>query len=403
VVGTTRILDHGPASQRWNLVIMGDGYQASQLGQFAADAQRFVDTLVATPPFDGLHLALNVFRVDVTSTDSGADDPVSCGGTGILARTYFDASFCSRPNIQRALAVNNATALAVATAQVPQFHMAMVIVNSTVYGGTGGAVATFSLASGATEIGLHEMGHTAFGFADEYAYLVGCGAETDHDNHPPGEPAQPNVTLDANRATNKWRDLVAAATPMPTTRNAACTKCDPQASPVPAGTVGAFEGADLFHCGAFRPEFTCRMQALNNPFCTVCQRVIRRKLSPFLPPPLHFAGSPAAVSWGPGRLDFFAIGTDGAMYQRAWVDDHFGDWVNLGGHFTGSPAAVSWGPGRLDFFAIGTDGAMYQRAWVDDHFGDWVNLSNPVTSRELMALTGHVGGTVPQHPRVNNE
>src|SRR6266542_2090534 len=69
----------------------------------------------------------------------------------------------------------------------------------------------------------------------------------------------------------------------------------------------------------------------------------------------RFVGSPAAVSWGPDRLDFFGIGTDGAMYQRAWTGDTFGDWVNLGGHFTGSPAAVSWGPDRLDFFGIGTD------------------------------------------------
>jgi hypothetical protein len=46
--------------------------------------------------------------------------------------------------------------------------MIMVMVNTTEYGGSGGDVATFSLAAGAQEIGLHEMGHTAFGFADEY-------------------------------------------------------------------------------------------------------------------------------------------------------------------------------------------------------------------------------------------
>src|SRR6516165_2206557 len=51
--------------------------------------------------------------------------------------------------------------------------MIMVIVNSQVYGGSGGGVATFSLAAGANEIALHEMGHTAFGFADEYDYFRG--------------------------------------------------------------------------------------------------------------------------------------------------------------------------------------------------------------------------------------
>jgi hypothetical protein len=35
------------------------------------------------------------------------------------------------------------------------------------------------------------------------------------------------------------------------------------------------------------------------------------------------------VSWGPGRLDFFGIGTNGHMFQRAWTGAAFGDWVDL--------------------------------------------------------------------------
>ena len=31
VIGTTKLVDHGPDSARWNLVILGDGYQASEL------------------------------------------------------------------------------------------------------------------------------------------------------------------------------------------------------------------------------------------------------------------------------------------------------------------------------------------------------------------------------------
>src|SRR5690349_4270726 len=95
VVGTTQVLTNGPRAQRWNVVIMGDGYQTAQLGQFANDVQAFVTTLLATPPFDELQSAINIFRIDVSSTDSGADDPTACGGTGATARTYFDASFCN--------------------------------------------------------------------------------------------------------------------------------------------------------------------------------------------------------------------------------------------------------------------------------------------------------------------
>ncbi|MFF7993506.1 M64 family metallopeptidase [Kitasatospora xanthocidica] len=301
VVGTTKIVDNGPATQRWNLVIMGDGYTSTRLGQFAADAKSFADTLFATPPFGSLSRAINVYRVDVSSTDSGADDPTACGGPGTTARTYFDAAFCTN-GARRLLVVDNTTALTVAGSQVPQWSMAMVIVNSTVYGGSGGSVAVFSLAAGANEIALHEMGHTAFGLADEYEYYLGCGAETGHNRHPAGEPAEPNVTVDADRATNKWRDLVAPGTAMPTTTNADCTTCDPQANPVPAATVGAFEGAHYYHCGAYRPQFACRMRALNNPYCAVCSRRIRQTIQPYLPAVVTRASSVGRL---PGHPDVF--------------------------------------------------------------------------------------------------
>ena len=266
----------------YNIVILPDGYTSAQLSVFAADAEDFVNTLLGTAPYNRLTNAINLFRVDVASTDSGAKNPTACGGTGAAPKTYFDASFCNS-GIQRLLEVNNTTVLGVVGAQVPQWHMAMVIVNSSVYGGSGGAVATFSKASGAMEIALHEMGHTAFGFADEYESYAGCGVDVGHDQYPGTEPAQPNVTINANRDTIKWRSLILPTTAMPTTKNADCSKCDPQPSPAPVGTVGAFEGADYYHCGSYRPEFNCRMRALGNPFCAVCQQVIVNQLTPFLP------------------------------------------------------------------------------------------------------------------------
>ena len=280
ILGTTKIVNNGPNEARFNLVIMGDGYTNAQISQFEQDTQNFVNALFAVAPFDTLRSAFNVHRVNVTSTDSGADDPAACGGSGAVVRTYFDAAFCNS-GVRRALVVNSTTAITVANAQVPQHHAIMVIVNSTIYGGTGGQVACFSLAPSANEIGIHELGHSAFGLADEYEYYRGCGVDTDRNNHPTTEPAQVNVTVNSNRDTIKWRDLIAATTPMPTTHNANCAVCDPQSNPVAAGTVGAFEGAHYYHCGAFRPQFNCRMRALGQPFCAVCQRRIRDVLKPF--------------------------------------------------------------------------------------------------------------------------
>jgi hypothetical protein len=281
VVGATTLIDNGTG--RWNLVLVGDGYQQSELSTFATDAQSFCDRLLATEPFDGLQSSINVYRIDVASTGSGAKDPSACGGSGASPATYCDSSFCTN-GIQRLLVVNTDTVRALAYAQVPTWNMIVVIVNSTTYGGSGGAVAVYSRAANADEIGIHEMGHTAFGLADEYEYYAGCGSgETGHDSYGGAEPAQSNITKNADRSTIKWASLVDAATPMPTTSNPDCSTCDGQASPVSSGTVGAFEGAFYHHCGAYRPAFECRMRTLGNPFCPVCQARIRQVLAPFTP------------------------------------------------------------------------------------------------------------------------
>jgi hypothetical protein len=289
IAGQQKIVDHGPNSLRYNIVILGDGYAASELPRFAADAQAFIDTFAVTPPYDTLWAGINIHRVDVVSTDSGADDPGTCGdgsaGSGATAKTYFDATFCGGGNIRRLLTCNVPVALSTARTQVPEVHMTMVIVNSDEYGGSGGPVATFSRNANAAEIGLHEMGHTAFGFADEYESYQGCGTgETGHDQFGSGEPSEPNVTTNTDPNTIKWKSVLTnPADGLPTTKNANCSDCDPQANPQSAGYVGAYEGARYFHCGCFRPSFNCRMRALNNPFCGVCQRVISDTLAPFLP------------------------------------------------------------------------------------------------------------------------
>ena len=57
VVGTTQIVDNGPVTDRWNLVLMSEGYTANLIGpdrQFTRDARSFVTTMFATPPFDRL-------------------------------------------------------------------------------------------------------------------------------------------------------------------------------------------------------------------------------------------------------------------------------------------------------------------------------------------------------------
>ena len=74
---------------------------------------------------------------------------------------------------------------------------------------------------------------------------------------------------------------------------------------------------------------------------------------------------PVAVSWGPNRLDIFAIASSPAnsMLHVVWDGSK---WTarNLGGSFLPIPPAVcSRGPNLLDIVAIGSDQALYRKAW----------------------------------------
>jgi hypothetical protein len=55
------------------------------------------------------------------------------------------------------------------------------------------------------------------------------------------------------------------------------------------------------------------------------------------------------------------------MYHKAWDNgwSPAGDgWENIGGTFAGTPAVVSWGPGRMDIFAVGQDLGIWRKVWA---------------------------------------
>ncbi len=90
----------------------------------------------------------------------------------------------------------------------------------------------------------------------------------------------------------------------------------------------------------------------------------------------YFHSAPSVVSWGTGRLDVFALGSDNLIYHR-WFDNNVWNstnWESLGsqsmtgfaqGSFISAPAAVSMTSGRLDVFAVGQDGNLY-RKWLEN-------------------------------------
>jgi hypothetical protein len=269
VLGVTKIVDNGPAAERWNVVILSEGYQAVEMPRYHTDALAFVQYFQSVAPFHDLWGKINVYRVDVASTETGADDPAA----GSTSATYFDSTYSYMGAAHRLLGGNDATALAVSRSQVPEGHITLVIVNAGALGGSGGQVAWFSTHSASAEIGMHELCHAYFMLEDEY---TGGG--------PPayvGPGEAPNITTDINRATTKWRDLISPSTPLPTMTNPVPGVDNLAPSPVPAGTVGLFEGAGRTYQGVYRAQYDCAMRTYGQPFCAVCQRQIRAMLAPF--------------------------------------------------------------------------------------------------------------------------
>jgi hypothetical protein len=283
-MGLQKIADAGHPSERWNLVLVSDGYTATQLPRFASDALALRDYILSEPPFDrqAIRDAINIYRLDVRSTESGADKP-RCkdgAGTGHESRTYFDSKFCSDGKTQRLLYGDAQLVVDAVKQLLPEWHQIMVLVNDSERGGAGGTVAWFS--NGAPdwrEVALHELGHSAFGLADEYDY----GGV---DRWPGGEPGEPNVSSMSDVSRVKWNAL-ANTKGDPTRTNPDCSKTDPGPSPMPPSAVGTFEGARYAHCGLYRPVWDCMMRNTSAPFCPVCTEVIVRVMAPFAPRARH--------------------------------------------------------------------------------------------------------------------
>jgi hypothetical protein len=79
----------------------------------------------------------------------------------------------------------------------------------------------------------------------------------------------------------------------------------------------------------------------------------------------------AVSSWGPGRLDVFAVGGDMATYHNAWDGAAWTGWNSLGGGCASAPAAVSWGPNRIDVFVIGNNHNLYHQWWDGSAWSGW--------------------------------
>lgn len=241
-----QLRNSGPNANRINVVLLGDGFTVAEQDAFFTAAQQKLDVLVNNESFAPFKDLINGYAIFTASNQSGTD----IAAEGTLRDTYYDTGFSGAINSRLLVVATNAGATRAQTvlrSNVPDYDIALMIVNTTVYGGAGGIPTVFSLNTSADEVMLHETGHAFAKLADEYVDAQSAPS------YPPAEYA--NATQKGARADIPWRAFLLDSTPVPTI-----------ATSTDANFVGVWEGSHYRATGFFRPIYDSKMRSLGRPF-----------------------------------------------------------------------------------------------------------------------------------------
>jgi IgA Peptidase M64/Peptidase M64 N-terminus len=307
------VFENGPAADKVDILVLGEGYAESDLPKFHADTRRLVDLLFSYEPFKSRKKDFNVRALDLPAGRTGAHRPQS----RIFRRTPLSVQY----NVfgsERYVLTYDDRALREAASAAP-YDFVEILVNDAQYGGGGifNFQATASVDTAFAEyVFVHEFGHHFAGLADEY-YTSDVAYETGAAELP--EPWEPNVTALKDPKSPKWSALVAPGTPLPTAwdkeafekesrevqakrRQKIAAGAPPAeidalfreqmawetrhlSSMVHSGKVGAFEGAAYEARGLFRASADCIMFTRDPVgFCPVCRRAIERVIDQYSHP-----------------------------------------------------------------------------------------------------------------------
>lgn len=291
----------GDPATKVDLLLLGDGYTKAEAKKFEADARRLTAVLFSTSPFKEHRSDFNVWGLCPPASESGISRP----STGVYRDSL--ATYDAFGSERYVLSFDNHALRKVA--QFAPYEFVEILANNRTYGG-GGIFNLYSTVAVdnafANYVFVHEFGHHFAGLADEYyTSAVSYAAATERI-----EPWEPNATALLDPAKLKWKDLVAADTPIPTPwskeefeqyslaiqkRRGEIRKQKLPESVMESlfreeleheqamfrknkywGRVGAFEGANYEAKGYYRPEVDCIMFSRTDHFCAVCRRAIEK-------------------------------------------------------------------------------------------------------------------------------
>jgi hypothetical protein len=284
---TTTIVDNGPALNRVDIAVVGDGYTAGQMAQYHTDVQNMINGMFLQTPFSQYSTYYNVHRIDVVSNQSGADHPER--SPAVFVDTAFDAAYnCS--GIQRLICVDTFAVQSVVSANLTpaESELIVVVVNDPEYGGSGGQVAVASTNVSVIELVLHELGHSFGLLTDEY------GAGPNNPSCLPGEPSAVDATRATTRPTIKWNYWIDPATPIPTTSTA-------------AGVPGLYEGAAYCDTGIYRPTYNSKMRTLGPPFEQINSEQLVKRTYSYVSPIDATAPAGTQVPYVAGGSQLFSV------------------------------------------------------------------------------------------------
>jgi IgA peptidase M64 len=252
----------GPAANRFNLVIAGDGYTEAEQDKFMQQVDKHLNVMWSIEPYKSYRNYINVYAIKIISAESGIDcdpDLTSPRRDTVLGMAFWGG--CSASSVQRLVTVNN-TVLSRYTALAPGVSQRLAIANSDTYGGAGGAYATATGGNALSAlISPHEIGHSLGGLQDEYDYyqrgvLGGC--------YTGGEPTSIHhtlLTIDQMLAQQKkwWRWIG-----------------EPSEA---GGLIGRYEGGLYFDKCVWRPSRHSIMKTLGYYYDQVSREVMTQRIS----------------------------------------------------------------------------------------------------------------------------
>ena len=261
---TFEVMYTGNPSRRVDIVLIPEGYSASQRTKFEEACAFFAEEFFKYSPFKESRNRFNIVAVWAPSQDEGVTIP----GEHVWKRTATGANFYTFDS-ERYQTISDFQKLRDIAAHAPYDYI-YVLSNTQKYGG--GGIYNFYGISAAHhpaltgKVYVHEFGHLVLGLGDEYV-----GGVSYNDFYPPHrEPWEPNLTTLVDFDSKAWRGMLDAKTPIPT-----------PATKEYADKLGVFEGGGYVSKGVYRPRQECLMNQLarSDTFCPVCEKAITEMIN----------------------------------------------------------------------------------------------------------------------------